>query len=263
MNPRRAAVAADIFTCLVILSVAVALAGLTWRLLGDPGSAAPPAIAAGSTMPPPDVTPVLASAPFGRVSAAHAPATGLGIQLRGIVLAHPRAASTALISAAGAPPKPFAVGQTLASGGVIEEIAIDHVLLRVNGRLEMLAFPKPSASQAASANPPIVASAPPATGAALPPAPASVAPPPPTPQSLLDSVGAKPSHAGYIVGPSPSTAMRRAGLQPGDIIEKINGTLVGNAERDRQLLTSSALSGGARVDVLRDGKRISFSIPLR
>lgn len=263
MSPRRAALAVDVFTGLVIISVALALAGLTWRLLGDAGSTLPTAIDSGPVAPPPDVAPLLALAPFGRVSAAQAPATGLGIQLRGIVLAHPRAASTALISTAGGQPRPFAVGQMPAGGGVIEEIAVDHVLLRVNGRLEMLAFPKFSAAQVGGAPSPAVAVAPSAGGAALPPAPAPIAPPPPAPQALLDSLGASPSHAGYVVGPSPSTAMRRAGLQPGDVIEKINGTLVGNAERDRQLLNSSALSGGARIDVLRDGKRISFSIPLR
>ena len=57
--------------------------------------------------------------------------------------------------------------------------------------------------------------------------------------------------------------MRGAGLAPGDVVEKVNGVQVGDAERDRRLFDEAVVSGRARVEVVRDGRRIILSFPLR
>jgi general secretion pathway protein C len=277
VTPRQAELGVDLFTGAVIASVAIALAGLTWRLSGDSGDAAH--VAAVPLARPPvqiDVSPILALAPFGRtVTAATATSpTALGLELRGIVLAIPRAASTALIGTSGGPTRAWVIGQALDGGAVIQDIAIDHVVLSVNGQAQVLAFP--NATPPTLPPPPPVPAAPMAIAPGVPPVnlstPVPVAPPPQVPppppsrpasQAFLDSMGATPTGSGYRIGPNISGAMRQAGLQPGDMIEKVNGTNVGDVERDRRLFDAAAQAGVARVEVVRDGTRVTLAFPLR
>ena len=280
MTPRQAARAADIFTGLVIASVAVALAGLTWRIVGARPAATPPpaagaaaAIASSPTVAPAialDVSPALALAPFGRPDAASAQPTALALVLRGVVLANRPSASSALIAPAGGQPVAYAIGQVVPGGATIEEIALDRVLLRVNGRLERLDLPRVSAAGAAPAASPAtgpisadgtqvqaqpmqamqaIAGAPPAAG--------------PGPLSLLDRLGAAPDGGAYRIGAEPSAEARRAGLLPGDVIDKINGLPATAVAADRQLIAQAIAAGPAQVEVVRGGKRFSFSFALR
>ncbi len=83
------------------------------------------------------------------------------------------------------------------------------------------------------------------------------------PRSLLSSLGAAPTPQGYRVGPNPSPQTRLAGLLPGDLVQKVNGAEVGDLESDRQLFDRVMTSGQARVQVLRDGRQITLSFPLR
>lgn len=296
MNTERLA---DIAALGVAASVAVALGGLAWRLAGDPGGVdAPvtPAVAA----PPLDLAPIARLAPFGRavtpsLAAAGAPAaaTSASLELKGIVVARPRSASAALIADAGAPPRAFAIGATLPGGAVIDSIEYDLVLLRFGDRLETLAFPARGGSATAVATA-VTASA--ATAAPPPPPPPQASRAadiealraliPPTsldsdpadpaammeavrdrvsnnPRALLDSLGAVPAKGGYRVGASAAPAMLAAGLQPGDVIERINGQPVGDVESDRALFERVVASGRARVDVRRGDTRVSLSFPLR
>jgi len=275
MTPRQASRAADIFTGLVVASVAVALAGLTWHIFGagpaDPPSSVATAVAmTGST----DITPVLALAPFGRPDASSAPPTALALQLRGIILADPLSASTALIGPTGGRPVPYFVGQAVPGGATIEEIALSRVLLRVNGRLERLDLPRVSAGGEAPVAPPAVPSLPNAVPANGPsdgsgPTPMQAIPQPSPPPagadagSLLAGLGAAPVGGAYRVGDDPSPAARKAGLLPGDVIERINGLPATAVASDRQLIAQVMAGGPAQIDVTRAGKRISFSFALR
>ncbi|ATE63531.1 signaling protein [Rhizorhabdus dicambivorans] len=276
MTPRQASRAADIFTGLVIASVAVALAGLTWRLVGARPAAAPPPAAGPATPPAPaaDIAPALALAPFGRPDAGSAQPTALALVLRGVILADPRSASSALIAPAGGQPVAYAIGQAVPGGATIEEIALDRVLLRVNGRLERLDLPRVSAGGAppAAAPPPaspVITGVPatgPSDGSGTQPMQAIAPPPAATagagPLDLLQKLGAAPAAGAYRIGAEPSPEARRAGLQPGDVIERINGLPATAVASDRQLI-AQAMAGPAQVDVLRGGKRISFSFALR
>ncbi|HWL47063.1 MAG TPA: type II secretion system protein N, partial [Sphingomonadaceae bacterium] len=168
----------------------------------------------------------------------------------------PAVASTALIAAADGAPHAYAPGQSVPGGAAIETIAVDHVLLRVKGRLETLAFPR--ASAAAGDGPARTAPAPtPVSGAAAPIAQ------PRSARMLVESLGAAPSRAGYQLGPETAPALRGAGLRPGDIIETINGRTVADLDRDPQGFATAMRAGSARIAVVRDGQRLTFSIPLR
>ncbi|ABQ68948.1 PDZ/DHR/GLGF domain protein [Rhizorhabdus wittichii RW1] len=273
MTPRQASRAADIFTGLVVASVAVALAGLTWHLFGA-GPADPPQATGAAPMAATDIAPALALAPFGRPDASSAQPTSLALQLRGVILADPPSASTALIAPPGGRPVSYAVGASV-GGATIEEIAFNRVLLRNNGRLERLDLPRPSlGGEAASATtppPPPPPGAVPATGPSDGSGPQpmqAITPPPGAPNgasaaSLLDGLGAAPVGGAYRIGADPSPAARKAGLLPGDVIERINGLPATAVTADRQLMAQVMAGGPAQIDVLRGGKRVSFSFALR
>ncbi len=208
---------------------------------------------------------MLALAPFGRPDAASAQPTSLSIVLRGIMLVDPHSASLAMIAPNGGRPVSYAVGQSVPGGATLEEISLTRVLLRVNGRLERLDLPKLSAA----------GDSPPAAPAAGPSTPlAGVSPPsisiPGTlpagdagPLALLGKLGAAPDGGSYRVGAEPSPEAKRAGLMPGDVIERINGLPATAVVSDRQLIAQVLAAGPAQVDVLRGGKRVSFSFALR
>jgi general secretion pathway protein C len=268
MTPRTIDRGVALIAAGVVASVAVALAGLTWRLGGvDDGRAHVAAVGvAAPASAPLDLSPITRFAPFGQVvsvvGATGAP-SALGLQLRGIMLARPQSASSALIAAANGPAKAYVVGETLPGGAILDAVEFDLVVLRVNGQLQTLAFPaKPGA--------PGVAAQPAQVAAPIGPQPrvddgapveayrARAA----DPLSLLGSLGATATPDGYRVGATPSDDMRRAGLQPGDIVEKVNGQAVGDPARDRALFDDAVVSGRVRVDVVRDGKHIAMSFPL-
>lgn len=276
MTPRQASRAADIFTALVIASVAISLGVTTWHLLGarsaQPASAPTFSTPTGNV----DVAPALALAPFGRPDASSAPPTSLALQLRGIILADPASASTVLIAPTGGQPVAYVVGQAVPGGATVEAIAFDKVLLRTNGRLERLDLPRISANgQAPSAAAPMpqpAGAAPttgPSDGSGSQPlqafAPGSPPPGAPAggPLSLLDRLGAAPVGGAYRVGTSPSPEAREAGLLPGDVIERINGMPATAVAADRQLLAQIMAAGPAQVEVVRGGKRVTFSFALR
>lgn len=258
--------AVDLLALAMVVSVGIAAGPVTWRLLGrDDGRRDLPAVAAATASPPLDLAPLRALAPFGtKVATGGVPGdpTALGLQLRGIMLARPAAASVALIAAAGGPAKGFAVGETLPGGAVLDSVEFDLVVLRVGGQLVTLGLPVkpgPAAVPAATVGPPSVLAPP--TGPAGPieayRARAN------NPASLLDSLGATAVAGGYRVGPSPSDDLRRAGLQPGDIVEKVNGEAVGDPARDRAIFGAAVVAGRMRVEIVRDGKHVALSFPLR
>ena len=82
------------------------------------------------------------------------------------------------------------------------------------------------------------------------------------PRRVLDDLGLVATEGGYEVGEDPAKPLRRAGLEPGDLIAKVNGQQVGDVERDRRFFDEVVASGRARVEVVRDGERITLSFPL-
>ena len=249
MSPRQARIGVDVFTFAMAASIGVALAGLTWRLLGDPGTRFGASPVAARPARAVDIAPLIALAPFG---AAPAPVAAQGpsgpLVLRGILLAEPRSASSALIAVGDAAPVAFYAGQPVGSA-TIESIALDHVVLLSGGARFSLGFPNATPPSAATTPPPSAMTASPPAG-------------PLDPAALLGALGAQPAGTGLAVA-TPSPAMRGAGLLPGDQIVAINGSAVADVLRTPGLLQAAAAAGTARIDILRAGQKLALSVPLR
>ncbi|CAL1692186.1 hypothetical protein MMB232_02346 [Brevundimonas subvibrioides] len=299
MTPeRRDEIALRVVSVVVTGSLALALAGLTWRLTGwDDGRSE---VAVAETLPPlgaqaggadNDVARIVGLAPFGggATLVGGLPASSLGLVLKGVLMAFPPSASTALIALGDGPAAIYGVGQSPTANAVIEAIGVDHVILKVGETRERLDFPvavvaapvegapapgagitvapvgpTPLSPQAqavlASASP--IASAAAAASAAAPRAPAASAPAPNVGQTAA-ALGATASAQGYRIGANPSAELRRFGLQPGDVIETLNGQPVGDAANDQTLINRAREAGQASVVVVRGGRRLTLNFPLR
>lgn len=248
LSPRQARTALDIATAAVVVSVAVALAGLTWRIAGHAGTGAV-TVPSGSrpVAQVADIAPALAFAPFGKsaITDASQP-TALPLKLKGVFAASPATLSVAYIEVGAEPSKPFRIGEA-PGGGVIEGILRDRVLLRVNGRIEFLAFPDPTLTAEQQA----AAVAPPPTAQPQPSAP------PPAAAAALAGLAPAPG-GGLQVG-----AAAPPGLRSGDVITSINGTPVTSQASAATALAAAQASGSAQVQITRDGKPVTLTVPTR
>lgn len=266
------------------VSVGLAAGPLPWRFAGESGLPAPEAGPAAAERV--SVDGILALAPFGRLVQPETPAapaseTALGLVLHGVVIAARPEASSAMISGPSEPLRSYTVGQAVAEGATLSEVQGDHVVLAVDGRAEILSFPDQGRTAGASATSSgvdrlraLVVGAEDAPETPEPEAAAAEDDPDAVinryreriaqnPQTVLDGLGLVASEEGYRVGEDAGPGVRRAGLQPGDVVAKVNGQQVGNIERDRDLFDAVAASGRARIELLRDGQRIVLSFPLR
>lgn len=250
LSPRQARTTLDLFTGAVVVSVAIALAGLTWRIAGHastgavtvPSGARPVAVTA-------DVTPALAFAPFGKGAATDATqATALPLKLKGVFAAVPATLSVAYIEVGGEAAKPFRVGEA-PGGGTIEGILRDRVILRVAGRIEYLAFPDPALTTEQQ------------QAAAAPPAPAAPAQPTAAPASAAAA-------ALSAMTPAPGGGMQVGanappGLQSGDVITSIGGTPLTSPASAASAFAAAQSRGSVQVQITRDGKPVTLTIPTR
>lgn len=250
LSPRQARTTLDLITGAVVVSVAIALAGLTWRIAGHastgavtvPSGARPVAATA-------DITPALAFAPFGKGAATDATqATALPLKLKGVFAASPASLSVAYIEVSGEPAKPFRIGEA-PGGGTIEGILRDRVILRVAGRIEYLAFPDPTLTteqQQAAAAPP------------APPPPASGRSPDAVALSSALVSGLSPVPGGVQIGPGAPP-----GLQQGDVITSVNGRAINTQAQAATALATAQSQGSVQVQITRDGKPVTLTIPTR
>lgn len=239
-----------------IVSVAVALAGLVWRIAGhaDTGAITVPSDARARAVTV-DSGPAVAWSPFGSPTAADATApTGIQAVLKGVVFARPAELSISFVSIGNEPAKPFKVGDALA-GAQVTEIRRDRIILNNGGRLEYLAFPDPFGQATPTPGTP----APAAAGQPMAaPAPAAATPPPPSAQAVLSRLNATPVAGGYAIG-----ANAPPGMRSGDVVQSVNGAAMTDQSAVNAAIASAAASGQAQVTILRDGKPITVSIPIR
>jgi general secretion pathway protein C len=272
LTPRQARIGLDLFTGAVVVSVAVALAGLTWRIAGHAGTGAI-TVPSGSSGPAvaPDIGAAVALAPFGKPSISEAgQATTLPLELKGVVAAGPAELSTAFVSISGQPAKAYKVGDTV-NGATVQSILRDRIILANGGRNEFLAFPDPTLTpeqrQAAAAGQPApapvaapIAGSPPPQGnrpAGAPPPPMS-APPQATVGAILQRFDATPVQGGYRIGENGPP-----GMVAGDVIQSVNGTSLSDPTAAQGAFAAAQASGSAQIQVLRDGKRLTLTVPLR
>ena len=277
----------------VVVTLALGVARLTWRLVGwDDGRVA---VWTPTTLPPVggpmggDLVSILTWAPFGGgpADANGVPISNLGLVLKGVVYAA-GGGSTALISSGEGPVQIFGIGESPVGNAVIEDIEIDRVILNVGGQREALLLPHPAGALPAGAAGASPQTATPAATAAPVPTPAAQAalanaspiataaaaaarttptprpqPPAISPSAAIGSLGVTPSAEGYVVGSDSAPQLLRAGLRAGDVIKSVNGQTLGDAARDQQTLQRAAAGGRARVEVVRDGRTLTLTVPLR
>lgn len=253
LTPRQTRTALDLFTAAVIASVAIAMAGLTWRIAGHAGTGAitvPSAKRAPSAAT--DVTAALTL--FGRPGAAggQASATGLPLVLKGVVAAQPASLSVAYISVDGQPPKPFRVGE-LVNGATIQGILHDRVLLAAGGGTEYLGFPDPTLTPEQRAAGVQSQPGQPAPGAPSAPPPGAT-----SAAALIARLDASPAANGYQIGQNAPP-----GLQAGDVIQTVNGATLTDPAAATAALGRAAQAGTAQIQILRDGKPITLTVPTR
>jgi general secretion pathway protein C len=257
LSPSQIRTGLDVLTGLVVISVGVALAGLTWRIAGHAGTGAITVPSGTRPVAIADVSPALALSPFGKAAVGDASQqTALPLVLKGVIFAVPASLSTAFIATEQDGARAFRVGESV-GGASIEGIARDRVLLSNNGRIEYLTYPAP-----VIAGQPVVApgSTPgPLTGAPI--APGSAPPPPPrvTPASLIARLDATPvAGGGYRIGENAPP-----GLRPGDMIQSVDGVPAGNQAALAGAVSAAQARGTVQIQILRDGKPVTLTVPTR
>lgn len=83
------------------------------------------------------------------------------------------------------------------------------------------------------------------------------------PQAAMDRVGIELVEQGYRVMEDPNIGVTLAGLRAGDVVTRLNGQALGDPDSDRVLYDEVAASGIARLEVVRDGKALLLTFPLR
>lgn len=271
LSPRQTRTALNLLTGAVVISVAFALAGLTWHLAGHIDTGAMPA-PSGRSAPvvTANISPAIALAPFGKASSSEAlQPTALPLVLQGVVAASPASMSTAFIAVSGQAATPYHVGQSI-NGATIAGILRDRVILNNGGRSEYLTFPVPGATPA-PAGPQVlgqqttVAIQPggrplgqPQQPLPSPPAPSVQSAPGPGNAALLQRFNATPVPGGYRIGNAAIP-----GLAAGDILTSVNGSSLSDPNAAGAAFTAAQSSGSATIQVLRDGKRLTLTVPLR
>jgi general secretion pathway protein C len=253
-------------TTVLVIAIAYQLATLTWALI--PGSTpvaapAPPPIQTGDA-PASDFSVLMNSRLFGEAAEqpevavapiVDAPDTTLSLTLKGILSKEGDPEGSVIIANSRNEEKTYYVGQTIegADGTTLHSVYADRVLLNRSGRLETLRLPK---DLTASAGAPMAMPSP------LPQAP--------QPGSLREVISENATRltdivrlaphvqegqvVGFRVTPGRDRATFEAlGLQPGDVVTDINGTVLDDPSQGLQVFQSLGESTQANVTVLRDG----------
>jgi len=251
-------------TAVLVIAIAYQLSTLTWTLV--PGSTpveAPAPRAAGGSAPAQDYSVLTNSHLFGEaakqaapVAAAvvDAPDTTLSLTLRGILSKEGDPEGSCIIEGGRGDSKTYYVGQTVenADGATLHSVYADRVLLDRSGRLETLRLPKELTASAAPMGMPSPL-----------PQPAQSAP-------LREVISDNAARLGDIIRPVPHVqegqmigfrvnpgrdraAFEALGLQPGDVVTDINGTVLDDPGQGLQVFQSLGEATQANVTVLRDG----------
>jgi general secretion pathway protein C len=255
-------------TGVLVIAIAYQLATLTWTLVpGSMPAAVPLSRTAdtGANAPASDYSVLTNSHLFGEAAeqpaqvvtpAIDAPDTTLSLTLKGILAKEADTDGGAIISGSRGEDKAYAVGQTIdnADGATLHSVYPDRVLLNRSGRLETLRLPKELTSSAA----------PMARPSPLPQAaPVAVAP-------LRDVISNNAARLTDIIRPAPHVqegqivgfrltpgrdraAFEALGLQPGDVVTDINGTVLDDPSQGLAIFQALGESTQANVTVLRDG----------
>jgi general secretion pathway protein C len=260
-------------TALLVLAIAYRLAQLTWLVVpSTPPDAPPPPVAAPrAAQLPATVAAGLDSLedwhPFGDASRAppppqvvetvDAPDTTLALLLAGVFAKNDPRQGSATISSGRSEQKLYVVGAPIegANGATLHSVYADRVLIDRGGRLETLRMPQPEDLPGSATE-----------------STARIAPSPPQNQagSLREAISANASRitdviraaphvegeqmVGYRLTPARNReAFAALGLEPGDILTEVNGTLLNDMATSLQVFESLGEASMATATILRNG----------
>ena len=219
-----------------------------------------------------------------------APATTLGMILRGTLADRDPAAGIAVISDGERGERAYRAGEALGGGVKLARVYPDHVVLLHEGVEETLTLTRdrnfapgdivraPTAgNQIAKNTPPSIAAA---NAAAASAAANATVHAPADWQQTVDRLRQNPDElakrvqivpvvdGGRLTGvrvaaASDMTLINQIGLRAGDVITAINGAPVDSVARGQQIVESLRSASSARVTVLRDGKPTDVTISLK
>lgn len=255
-------------TAVLVIAIAYQLATLTWALVpGSTPAASPaprPVDSGGATPTTTDYSVLTGSHLFGQAAeqpavaapaVVDAPDTTLSLTLRGILSKEGDPNGSVIIENRNEM-KTYFVGQTIegADGTKLHSVYADRVLLdRGGGRIETLRLPKElTASAGAPMGMPSLPQAQPQAAPLRDVITDNAA-------RLTDIVRLAPHvQEGQVVGFRLNPGRDRAtfdalGLQAGDVVTDINGTVLDDPSQGLQVLQSLGESTQANVTVLRDG----------
>lgn len=255
-------------TAVLVITIAYQLATITWTLTPQAPSSAPIPRAAepvASGRQSTDLSALTQAHLFGvaNIEAApveqvvvDAPETTLSVTLTGILSTSDEGKGQAIISSNRGQEKTYSVGQALenADGATLQTVHADRVILNRNGRFETLRLKETegaSAGRSAMA-PPLPPAAQPAQGSLRQVISENAT-------RLTDIVRLAPHVqegrvVGFRVNPGRDRATFEAlGLQPGDIVSEINGTVLDDPSQGLQVFESLGESTQANVTILREG----------
>ncbi len=273
---------------LAVGSVAAAAAPLSWHLRGHDRVMPPVAqlrTPVAETSGGVDIGPALALAPFGSANAppqAQVAAPPVDLVLLGVIVRDDPARSLALISVAGTEAN-FRLGDALTPEVLLTDVAKDHVTIEIDGVSSILSFAgreiDPEAEAAPTGLERLQALATSGSGMTASERVDAAQRAQPTttqdfinmwrdrisanPAQVLDTIGLVPTDNGYRIAEKHDVGVNRAGLRAGDLVKSVNGQVVGNVDKDRDLYDVVAESGLARIEVERDGQTIVMSFPLQ
>ena len=256
-------------TAVLVIAIAYQLATLTWALVPGSTPAAAPAprpVDSGGAAPATDYTALTGSHLFGEAAqqsqvavtpvVVDAPDTTLSLTLRGILSTEGDPNGQVIIESRNES-KNYFVGQAIegTDGAKLHSVYADRVLLdRGGGRIETLRLPKDlTASTGSAMGMPQLPQAQPQPTASLRDTITDNA------TRLTDIVRLAPHvQEGQVVGFRVNPGRDRAtfdalGLQAGDVVTDINGTVLDDPSQGLQVLQSLGESTQANVTVLRDG----------
>ena len=259
-------------TAVLVVAIAFQLSVLTWRVLpgGTVTASGPiPTVGAsdgsGGTKRPTDFGQLKESHLFGAAPAQPAPVveevvdapdTTLSLRLTGIVYGEGGVPSQAIIAGSAAEKK-YQIEQAIdgANGAKLHAVYSDRVILNRDGRLETLRLPKDPSTGGSTAR--------------LPPRPAA-APADDGGGSLREVISENASRltdimrvtphveegqvVGFRINPGRDReTFEKLGLQAGDVVTDINGTVLDDPSRGLQVFEALGEATMANVTVLRNG----------
>ena len=261
-------------TAALVVAIAYQLAVLTWRAVpgGVPSGPIPTAAAPDSSGTAPirralDYTNLKNSHLFGEAAAqptvavqaavVDAPDTTLSLRLTGIVYGEGGLPSQAIIASSRNQEKTYQIGQTIddANGATLHAVFGDRVILNRNGQLETLRQPQELTSGGPVARAPPRPAAMPADNGS-----GSLRQVISENASRLTDVMRVTPHVdqGQVVGFRLNPGRDREtfeslGLQPGDVVTDINGTVLDDPSRGLAVFEALGEATMANVTVLRNG----------